>query len=124
MTIEELRDKLRTFVKERDWSQYHDPKNLATGLSIEASELLEIFLWTRTENAHQHGSEMKSRVEEELGDVLLYCVMLADSLGIDPLEAAASKLELNAKKYPVELARGKSDKYDALKGNAAGSDPD
>jgi len=114
MTLEKIRDELRRFVRERDWEQYHDPKNLATGLSVEAAELLELFLWTRTEDASEHGKSERKRVEEELGDVLLYCVMLADSLDIDLLEAARSKLALNRSKYPVVLARGRSEKYDRL----------
>lgn len=114
MKLADILDELRTFVKERDWEQYHDPKNLATGLSIEAAELLELFLWTSTADAHRHGRDVKSRVEEEVADVFLYCLMLADTLGIDLLDAAHRKLAKNREKYPVELARGSSAKYDRL----------
>ena len=114
MNLEELRASLREFVRERDWEQYHDAKNLATGLSIEASELLELFLWTRTEDSAEHAEQIKERLSEEIGDVFLYCLMLADTVGIDLIEAARSKLVKNAEKYPVELAKGRSEKYDKL----------
>ena len=115
-TIDDLRESLREFVRERDWEQFHDPKNLATGLSIEASELLELFLWTRTEDAHAQGHKESERVAEELGDVMLYCIMLGDSLGIDPVAAAAAKLQKNRRKYPVHLAKGNAEKYSRLHG--------
>ena len=114
MTLTDILEELRAFVRERDWEQYHDPKNLATGLSIEAAELLELFLWTRTSDAHSHGMSVKSRVEEEVADVFLYCLMLADSLDIDILDATHRKLRKNGEKYPVELSKGRSDKYDRL----------
>lgn len=114
MSLDQLRQDLREFVRERDWEQYHDPKNLATGLSIEASELLELFLWTRTEDAAAHAAEIKTRLSEEIGDVFLYCLMLADVVGLDPVTVARDKLALNREKYPVDLARGRSDKYDQL----------
>ncbi len=115
MNLADILDELRTFVRERDWEQYHDPKNLASGLSIEAAELLELFLWTSTSDAHRHGNEVKPRVEEEVADVFLYCLMIADTLDIDLLDAAHRKLEKNRQKYPVELARGSSEKYDRLR---------
>ena len=115
MNLEELRTRVREFVRERDWEQYHDPKNLATGLSVEAAELLEIFLWTSTEKSHRHGEEQKERIGEELADVLIYAIMLSDTLGINLVEAGLRKLRINGEKYPVSLARGKSEKYDRLK---------
>jgi len=121
-TLEELTRSVREFVRERDWEQFHDPKNLATGLSIEASELLELFLWTRTEEAHEQGRKERERVAEELGDVMLYCIMLGDTLGIDPIEAAAAKLGRNRRKYPVHLAKGSAEKYWRL--HESGSEPE
>jgi len=114
MSLEQLQEQLASFVREREWDQYHDPKNLASGLAVEAAELLEIFLWTSTEDADRHGRNERERVAEELGDVFIYSVMLARRLGIDLLDAAFRKLEINRKKYPVALARGNSAKYDRL----------
>lgn len=100
------RDALRAFVAERDWSQFHSQENLAKSISIEAAELLELFQWN-SEADYQ-------RLREELGDVLTYCVLLADSIGADPQELILEKLEQTRAKYPVETARGRSEKYDQL----------
>jgi NTP pyrophosphatase (non-canonical NTP hydrolase) len=118
MSLENLKKEIAEFVRERDWEQYHDPKNLATGLAIEAAELLEVFLWSRTEDAERHGLERKEKVSEELADVLIYCLMLSGALKIDLLEAGFRKLEANRRKYPVALSRGRSVKYDRLGGGA------
>lgn len=100
------RDALRTFVDERDWSQFHTAENLAKSISIEAGELLECFQW----NAEADEQEVKG----ELADVLSYCFMLADKLGVDPDQLVLDKLESNRAKYPAEKARGRSEKYDRL----------
>ena len=102
-----LRDALRRFADERDWDQFHSPRNLAASISIEAAELLECFQW-------QPEAKQVERVREEMADVLLYLIRLADKLDVDLVEAAERKLELNAKKYPVHKARGKSSKYTDL----------
>lgn len=97
---------LRAFVAERDWAQFHSPENLAKSISIEAGELLECFQWS--------GDADANRVEDELADVLTYCLLLADRLGADPDELVLRKLEQTRAKYPVEQSRGKSTKYDTL----------
>ncbi len=97
---------LRTFIAERDWAQFHSPANLAKSISIEAGELLECFQWSDDGDT--------GRVVPELADVLTYCLLLADKLGVDPDEIVMSKLDETAAKYPVEASRGKSTKYDRL----------
>lgn len=113
-TLADLRDRLRAFAAERDWEPFHTPKNLAMALSVEASELLEHFQWLTPEASMQLDPEARAGVREELADVLLYLVRLADRLDVDLIEAAHDKMRLNALKYPVERARGSSRKYDRL----------
>lgn len=110
-----LREKLRSFAEERDWDQFHVPKNLAIALSVEASELLEHFQWLSEEDSKHLASAQLENVRHEMADVLLYLVRLADKLDVDLLEAALHKMELNAKKYPADKARGSSKKYTELK---------
>jgi NTP pyrophosphatase (non-canonical NTP hydrolase) len=100
----------------RDWSQFHTPQQLAAAISIEAAELQEILLWKSEADAKDAAgsSETKRKIAEELSDVLLFSIYLANSLGIDLLEATKRKLKTNAEKYPVELAKGRSDKYTSL----------
>jgi NTP pyrophosphatase (non-canonical NTP hydrolase) len=109
-----LRDALRRFAAERDWDQFHSPRNLATALAVEASELLEPFQWLTDEQSRALSPETRAAVEQELADVLLYLVRLADKLDIDLERAARAKMTLNAEKYPVEKSRGSSRKYDEL----------
>lgn len=106
MTSPEVRRQIAAFVEERDWSQFHTPENLAKSISIEAAELLECFQWSPDTDV--------ARVEEELADVLTYCLLLADRLGVDPDQIVLDKLAKTREKYPVEKARGRSTKYDAL----------
>jgi dCTP diphosphatase len=114
VSLDALRDVLRQFAAERDWDQFHSPKNLAIALSVEAAELLEHFQWMpETESAALAG-DLKGRIREEVADVLLYLIRLADKLEIDLLTAAFDKIQLNAEKYPVEKARGSSKKYTEL----------
>jgi dCTP diphosphatase len=109
-----LRDQLRTFATEREWDQFHSPKNLAMALSVEASELLEHFQWkSETESAQPSADELRA-VSHEAADVLLYLIRIADKLNIDLVAAAKEKIVLNAQKYPVERARGSSKKYDEI----------
>ena len=98
----------REFNDARDWSQFHDPKNVALALSIEAAELNEAFLWKQPENAD------KEKIKEELADVFLYAFLMADKCGIDIEEICIEKLRKNAIKYPVEKAKGSSKKYTEL----------
>jgi dCTP diphosphatase len=109
----ELRDALRRFAAERDWDQFHSPKNLAIALSVEAAELLEPFQWL-PDGAAALASATRRQVEEEMADVLLYLIRLADKLDVDLVAAASEKLRANALKYPVEKARGRSTKYTEL----------
>ncbi|WP_426702921.1 nucleotide pyrophosphohydrolase [Rhodanobacter sp. Col0626] len=112
--IEALQASLRTFAAEREWEQFHSPKNLAAALSVEAAELLEHFQWLTEEESRLISAEKREAVAEEVADVFLYLLQLADKLGIDPLDAAHKKLLANAVKYPVERAKGTSKKYSEL----------
>jgi dCTP diphosphatase len=106
-----LRDKLRAFAAERDWEQFHTPKNLSMALMVETAELLEHFQWlTETQSANLSEGN-KAEVGEELADVLLYLVRLSDTLGVDLLDAALRKIDKNALKYPADKVRGCSKKY-------------
>jgi NTP pyrophosphatase (non-canonical NTP hydrolase) len=109
-----LRVQLRRFVDERDWDQFHTPKNLAMALVAEAGELVEHFQWLTPEQSAQLPDHTRGEVELEVADVLLFLLRLCDKLGIDPVAAGQKKLELNAHKYPVAKARGKATKYDKL----------
>ena len=106
-----LAERLRTFTEERDWGQFHSPKNLAMALSVEVGEILEHFQWLTEEESQSLPPETLSRVSEEIGDVLIYLVSLSDSLGVDPLEAAQDKLLVNERRYPAERVRGQARKY-------------
>ncbi len=108
-----LRDALRVFAKDREWDQFHSPKNLAIALSVEAAELLEHFQW-RAGNEEELDSATREKVAEEMADVLLYLIRLADKLDVDLLGAADQKMKANARKYPVEKSRGRSRKYTEL----------
>ncbi len=112
--FESLRDQLRDFATARDWDQFHSPKNLAMALAGEAGELLENFQWLTEEQSRHPPPEVLAAASEEIADVLLYLVRLSDKLGIDPLEAANRKMVANARKYPVEKARGTARKYTEL----------
>jgi NTP pyrophosphatase (non-canonical NTP hydrolase) len=113
-SLDTLRTRLRVFVAERDWDKFHNPKNLAMALIVEAGELVEQLQWLTPQEADDLRPEQRAAVEYEIADVLIYLVELADRLGIDPLAAAEKKLALNAAKYPVEKARGHAGKYDKL----------
>jgi NTP pyrophosphatase (non-canonical NTP hydrolase) len=109
-----LRDALRDFAAERSWEQFHSPRNLATALSVEAAELLEPFQWLTEEQGRDPPLETRAAVEQEMADVLLYLVRLADKLDVDLERAAFAKIVRNGEKYPVEKSRGSSRKYDEL----------
>jgi len=112
--ISALQARLCEFAQLRDWEQFHSPKNLAAALVVEAGELLEHFQWLTEEQSRTLSPEKLGQAGEELADVLLYALQLADKLGVDLLEAAWKKLEINEEKYPVERARGRSTKYTEL----------
>jgi dCTP diphosphatase len=109
-----LRDQLRAFAAEREWDQFHSPKNLAMALSVEASELLEHFQWRGERESYELTVEERQAVAYEAADVMLYLIRLSDKLGIDLIRAAKEKMVLNAAKYPVEKARGSAKKYTDL----------
>lgn len=100
-------ERIRKFSEDRDWDQFHSPANLAKSISIEANELLECFQW----NEDQYDI---NEVKEELADVLVYCRNMLDKLGLDEDEIINAKMEQNEKKYPIEKAKGKADKYNKL----------
>ena len=111
MTFEEATQKALEFRHERDWEQFHNPKDLAISLNLEAAELLETFQWS---GCDLRAEANKAHMSEELADVLIYCIYFAEELNIDIPEAICAKLELNAKKYPVDKAKGVSAKYTEL----------
>lgn len=113
-SLDDVRAALRQFVAERDWDQFHNPKNLVMALVAEAGELVEPFQWLEPEQAEHPEPEVLRAVELEIADVLLLLLRLCDRLDIDPIAAARKKLEINRVKYPVDKSRGKSTKYDQL----------
>jgi len=112
--IETLRQDIRAFAEARDWQQFHTPKNLAMALSVEVAELLERFQWLTPEQSAALDAARREQVQQEMADVFIYLVRLADVLGVDLVAAAAAKMRLNAEKYPVEKARGIAAKYSEL----------
>ncbi len=110
-TIEELIRDIVAFRDERNWRQYHTPKDLAISISLEAAELLEVFQWSGKDMVVENKRE---KIEEELADVMIYCGLMADVLDMDVDEIITKKLQVNRKKYPVEKAYGKADKYTEL----------
>jgi NTP pyrophosphatase (non-canonical NTP hydrolase) len=106
-----VRDLLREFVSERDWSRFHSPKNLAIALSVEASELLEPFQWLTSGEKSELDDDRLTAIRHEMADVLAYLVMLADRLDVDLYQAVLEKVELNRAKYPAHKVRGDSRKY-------------
>ncbi len=107
--MEELKLQIKEFIRTRDWEQYHTPKNLALALSVEAAEIVEIFQWKKAEEPLSPSEQ--EHLRQEIGDVLVYLLELADKFEIDIVDAAKDKMLLNGKKYPVEKVKGKADKY-------------
>ena len=114
-SLEELRNKLRQFAIERDWDQFHSPKNLSMALIAEAAELVEHFQWLTEEQSCNLAPEKLTEIELEIADIQLYLVRLADKLQINIMAAAEKKLAINAKKYPPDKVRGSSKKYSEYK---------
>ena len=112
--LESLIATLRQFARERDWEQFHSPKNLACALAVEAGELLEHFQWLPEEQSRELPAEKMAQVAAELADVFLYLLQLSDTLGVDLISAAEQKIVANAAKYPVDRSRGNSKKYTDL----------
>jgi len=109
--LEDLRSAISAFIQERDWEQFHSPKNLAMALSVEVAEIVEHFQWLSEEDSKNLPPEKLAEVREEIGDVMIYLTELADKLGIDPVKAAKAKMTINGQKYPAELVKGKASKY-------------
>jgi len=112
MDIRKLQAKVIKFRDERDWAQYHNPKDLAISLSLEAAELLEIFQWKDTAQVEvlKFDSDVLRKVKEKLGDILIYALTLAHELGFDPTGVTLDKVKVNGKKHPVDRVKGKVDK--------------
>jgi dCTP diphosphatase len=112
--LKELRDRLRVFAAERDWDQFHAPKNLACALTVEAAEIMEHFQWLTDDQSRNLNPSAVAEVADELADVLVYLIRLADKLDIDLFAAAVRKIDRNGEKYPIEKARGSAKKYTEL----------
>lgn len=106
---EETINKILKFRDDRDWKQFHNPKDLAISISLEAAELLEVFQWSGADVSNEGKQD---KIKEELADVVNYCVLMADACGLDLDEIVQEKIEINEQKYPVKKAKGRSDKYD------------
>ena len=114
--LQEIKDRVLAFAKERDWEQFHAPKNLSMAIAAEAAELMEHFLWQSPEasRSDMKAENLRSRVEEELADVFIYAIEFANMTGIDIATIIDTKMNRNAEKYPVEKAKGRSVKYTEL----------
>lgn len=112
--LKSLQDKIAEFVKERDWKQFHNAKDLAISLNLEASEVLELFQWKNEPEIARYIATNKQDIEEELADVLYWVLLMADNLDIDIVAASEKKLLKNAKKYPVDKSKGNHRKYTEL----------
>jgi NTP pyrophosphatase (non-canonical NTP hydrolase) len=109
--LEQLRVRIAEFARERDWDQFHSPKNLAMALIVEAGELVEQFQWLKQSESHELAGEKLRAVEDELADIMVYLVRIADRLDIDLMAAANRKMDSNGAKYPADKVRGSSKKY-------------
>ncbi len=111
MQLKDISEKIRKFRDERDWAQFHNPKDMAIAISIEASELLEHFLWKNPEELEARVSAKKDEITDEIADIGIYLTELADNLNIDLLAAMEQKINKNAAKYPAARVKGSSNKY-------------
>jgi len=114
--LEDLKQRVLAFAREREWGQFHSPKNLSMALAAEAAELMENFLWATPDESRALAADPRKReaIEQELADVVIYALQFANQTGIDVAAAIAAKMAINARKYPVEKSRGRSDKYTEL----------
>lgn len=114
--LQEIKDKVLAFARERDWEQFHSPKNLSMAISAEAAELMEHFLWQSMDQSREdaQSESLRTQVEEELADIFIFAIQFANVTGIDLAKIIESKMELNARKYPVEKAKGSCLKYTQL----------
>ena len=111
MDYKKLKKEIKDFVDERDWEQFHNPKNLSMALSVEASELLEIFQWQKAEEYKNASEEQKEMIKDEVADIFYYLIRISDKLDINIEEALIKKMQKNRKKYPKDLVKGKAVKY-------------
>lgn len=109
-----IQQSLEQFREAREWKQFHTPKNLAEAISIEAAELLEIFLWKPNTRSSSLSAKERARIEEEAADILIFLIYLSTEAGFDLLDVVRAKIEVNEKKYPIEKAKGRSTKYKEL----------
>ena len=114
-SLENLKSQLRNFAEDRDWDQFHSPKNLSMALIAESAELVEHFQWLTEEQSKTLSADKLAEVEQELADIQIYLIRIADKLGIDLLNAVTKKIELNEKKYPADKVRGSAKKYTEYK---------
>lgn len=112
--LEEIKQQLRVFAKERDWDQFHSPKNFSMALIVECAELVEHFQWLSDEQSKQLPADTLDEVSLEMADIMIYLIRLADKLDVDLLQTVERKIGLNAIKYPIEKSKGIADKYNKL----------
>jgi len=112
--IDKILQKIKKFIDERDWNQFHNPKDLALSLSLEAAEVLELFQWKNKKQAQDYIKNNKERLSEELADVFYWTLLISSKFDIDIVEALEDKLEKNKKKYPIRKSKGRADKYNEL----------
>lgn len=110
-TLQDLKDRMAIFVRERDWEQFHTPKNLAMSIAIEAAELMEHFQWLSVDDSKDLDPERLVDIGEELADIIIYSLSLSNSLSLDLSQTVIAKMEKNSRKYPTEKVKGKSHKY-------------
>ncbi|WP_029149096.1 nucleotide pyrophosphohydrolase [Methylophilus sp. 5] len=110
-SIDALRARVNAFVEERDWAQFHSPKNLAMAMIVEAAEVVEHFQWMTESDSRQLDEDTQQQVGQELADTFVYLMRIAEVCGIDLIAAANAKIDLNAQKYPVDKCKGSNDKY-------------
>ncbi|MGB0344940.1 MAG: nucleotide pyrophosphohydrolase [Coraliomargarita sp.] len=114
--LQEIKDRVLAFARERDWEQFHSPKNLSMAIAAEAAELMEHFLWQSPDQSHgdMEAKELREKVEQELADIFIFAIEFANVTGMDISGIIEAKMKRNAEKYPVEKARGRSEKYTEL----------
>jgi dCTP diphosphatase len=113
-TLDTLKKEFKKFIDERDWNQFHSPKNMSMGLAIEASEFMEFFLWSDTQESFKIFEQKREAIEQEIADIAIFIFMICEENNVDLASAMRKKMVLNAQKYPVEKAKGKSTKYTEL----------
>ncbi|WP_305045291.1 nucleotide pyrophosphohydrolase [Geoalkalibacter sp.] len=119
-TLQELKGRVAAFVAERDWQQFHTPKNLSMSIAIEAAELMEHFQWLSVEDSRNLGPQALAEIGEELADIVIYSLSLANTLGLDLSQTVQAKMDKNIRKYPADRVKGKAHKYTWYEGKDEG----